>query len=249
MWTPVQWTASPTPQLMQAHGVAAYANVVVATAAGRRVRPIPRMVDRDSLAECTGLHRDSITLGGVPATALDAGIEIRNGDVVFGHPVERSVALLGSRPLRGIFLLLGWSHVLLRNGLHGPAVPSFVLAATFSVHALTRAANAMEAPIVQTPKRPAPSALGLLAVAPEVGNSFPRVGMALTAVQPSPFRCGVPTRGTENTALGVSRPEAADCRFGRFALSRVEALAGKLLMMQFGPSLPERGVLYAVAGR
>ncbi|CAE7241055.1 unnamed protein product, partial [Symbiodinium microadriaticum] len=64
MWTPVQWTTSIIPQLMQAHGVAAYANVVVASAAGRRVRPVPRMVDRDTLAACTGLHGDSLTLGG-----------------------------------------------------------------------------------------------------------------------------------------------------------------------------------------
>ena len=93
MWTPVQWTTSIIPQLMQAHGVAAYANVVVASAAGRRVRPVPRMVDRDTLAACTGLHGDSLTLGGVPAAVLDAGVEIRNGDVIFGHPVERSTGL------------------------------------------------------------------------------------------------------------------------------------------------------------
>ena len=64
MWTPVQWTASTIPQLMQAHGVAAYANVVVATAAGRRVRPVPRTVDRDTLAACTGLQGGSINFGG-----------------------------------------------------------------------------------------------------------------------------------------------------------------------------------------
>ena len=88
MWTPVQWTPSSVPQLMSISGVAAYANVVVATAAGRRVHTVPRHVGRDTLAACTGLCRDSVTLGGVPSYSLDAGVEIRNGDVVFGDPLS-----------------------------------------------------------------------------------------------------------------------------------------------------------------
>ena len=48
---------------------------------------VPRHVSRDTLATCTGLCRSSLTLGGVPSYALDAEVEIRNGDVVFGDPV------------------------------------------------------------------------------------------------------------------------------------------------------------------
>ena len=144
MWTPVQWTASTIPQLMQAHGVAAYANVVVATAAGRRVRPVPRTVDRDTLAACTGLHGDSITLGGVPAAALDAGVEIRNGDVIFGHPVERSSGLQRVRPLHGILLLL--SYPLWLRHLSGCITPLFLAAATLITHERAWGAQAMEAP-------------------------------------------------------------------------------------------------------
>ncbi|CAE7718883.1 unnamed protein product [Symbiodinium necroappetens] len=85
MWTPVQWSASSVPQLMLINGVAAEANVVVA-------RAVPRHVGRESLAACTGLVRDSVVLGGVPSASLDAGVEIRNGDVVFGEPAPRSAA-------------------------------------------------------------------------------------------------------------------------------------------------------------
>ena len=49
MWTPVQWTPSSIPQLMLISGVAAEANVIVATAGGRRVGTVPRHVARDSL--------------------------------------------------------------------------------------------------------------------------------------------------------------------------------------------------------
>ncbi|CAE7942704.1 unnamed protein product [Symbiodinium sp. KB8] len=66
------------------------ANIVVATAGGRRVGTVPRHVARDSLAACTGLSRGSITLGGVPSNTLDAGVEIRNGDVVFGDALPSS---------------------------------------------------------------------------------------------------------------------------------------------------------------
>ena len=97
MWTPVQWTPSSVPQLMLIHGVAANANVVVATSLGRRVREVPRFVSRQSLAACTNLCQASIVLGGVPAASLDAGIEIRNGDVVFGEPAAGSS--LSFRPL------------------------------------------------------------------------------------------------------------------------------------------------------
>ena len=90
MWTPVQWTSSSVPQLMLISGVAAEANIVVATAGGRRVGTVPRHVARDSLAACTGLSRGSITLGGVPSNTLDAGVEIRNGDVVFGDALPSS---------------------------------------------------------------------------------------------------------------------------------------------------------------
>ena len=94
MWTPVQWSPSSVPQLILISGVAAEANVVVATAAGRRVRTVPRHVGRDTLATCAGLCRSSLTLGGVPSYALDAGVEIRNGDVVFGDPVTSSSGFL-----------------------------------------------------------------------------------------------------------------------------------------------------------
>ena len=90
MWTPVQWTPSSVPQLMLISGVAAEANVVVASAAGRRVRTVPRHVGRDTLATCTGLCRSTVSLGGVPSTTLDVGVEIRNGDVVFGDPAPSS---------------------------------------------------------------------------------------------------------------------------------------------------------------
>ena len=146
MWTPVQWTASSTPQLIQAHGVAAYANVVVSTASGRRVRSVPRMVNRDALAACTGLHRSSITLGGVTTAALDAGVEIRNGDVVFGHSQERSAAPRSVRPSSRILLLLGWGPVLWRRGIPWSAVPSLLVVTSFALQAGIRDVRAMEAP-------------------------------------------------------------------------------------------------------
>ncbi|CAE7867543.1 unnamed protein product [Symbiodinium necroappetens] len=99
MWTPVQWTASSVPQLMLISGVAAEANIVVASPAGRRVRAVPRYVSRDSLAACTGLCHASLVLGGVPAASLDAGVEIRNGDVVFGEPVTGSSSSVRPFPL------------------------------------------------------------------------------------------------------------------------------------------------------
>ena len=92
MWTPVQWSASSVPQLILISGVAAEANVVVATRAGRRVRAVPRHVGRGALAACTDLVQESVVLGGVPAASLDAGVEIRNGDVVFGEQVPGSTA-------------------------------------------------------------------------------------------------------------------------------------------------------------
>ena len=92
MWTPVQWSASSVPQLILISGVAAEANVVVATRAGRRVRAVPRHVGRGALAACTNLVHESVVLGGVPAASLDAGVEIRNGDVVFGEQLPGSAA-------------------------------------------------------------------------------------------------------------------------------------------------------------
>ena len=105
MWTPVQWTPSSIPQLMLIHGVASEANVVVATTAGRRVRTVPRHVSRDTLATCTELCRSSLTLGGVPSYALDAGVEIRNGDVVFGDPVTSSGVPVSAFRLLSVMLL------------------------------------------------------------------------------------------------------------------------------------------------
>ena len=127
-----------------AHGVAAYANVVVATAAGRRVRPVPRTVDRGALAACTGLQSDSITLGGVPAAALDAGVELRNGDVIFGHPAERSSGLRRFRPWLGALLYL--SHPFWLWHRLGPATPLLLVVVTLISNEGPRGANAMEAP-------------------------------------------------------------------------------------------------------
>ena len=92
MWTPVRWSQASVPQLLLISPVAAEANVVVASPAGRRVQAVPRHVSRDTLASCTGLCRSSLTLGGVPQASLEAGIEIRNGDVVFGDVDIRSSA-------------------------------------------------------------------------------------------------------------------------------------------------------------
>ncbi|CAE7778935.1 unnamed protein product, partial [Symbiodinium necroappetens] len=133
MWTPVQWTASSIPQLMLANGVAAYANVVVATTAGRRVRSVPRYVDREALASCTDLHRSSLTLGGITSSALDAGVEIRNGDVVFGDPLSSSAAPWCYRSCCSLWLILsgtlgwvgrGWSPAIVSRGAGDGEAPS-----------------------------------------------------------------------------------------------------------------------------
>ncbi|CAE7660493.1 unnamed protein product, partial [Symbiodinium necroappetens] len=118
MWTPVQWSSSSVPQLMLISGVAAEANVVVASPAGRRVRAIPRHASRVSLATCTGLCRDSLVLGGVPLASLDAGVEIRNGDVVFGDPATCSSASMRRLPLLLLATAL-WTQACTRHLLLG----------------------------------------------------------------------------------------------------------------------------------
>ncbi|CAE7745889.1 unnamed protein product, partial [Symbiodinium necroappetens] len=89
-WTPIQWTTAIPPQLLLVSEVAALANVVVSTHEGRRVRAAPRFVAREDLAQALELAPFPLTVGGVPDLTLDQGVELRNGDVIFGSPVAAS---------------------------------------------------------------------------------------------------------------------------------------------------------------
>ena len=89
-WTPIQWTTALPPQLLLVSEAATLANVVVSTPEGRRVRAAPRFVARDDLAQALQLAPFPLTVGGVPDLTLDQGVELRNGDVIFGSPVATS---------------------------------------------------------------------------------------------------------------------------------------------------------------
>ena len=235
MWTPVQWTASATPQLMQAHGVAAYANVVVATATGRRVRHVPRTVDRDALAACTDLHRDSITLGGVTDSALDSGVEIRNGDVIFGQLADRSAALPGCQPFCWAILLMWGSPLLWQWPFLARRPPPLRCCCHI--------------PWMGSRAGPTLSVRALLVAVPAVVSSFLLPEMAPKAAPPSPSPYGIRIRKAVNIASGVSCPEGGVCRCEHFVPLRAVALVVPSLTMPYGPSLPARAVHSAVAGR
>ncbi|CAE7421618.1 unnamed protein product [Symbiodinium sp. KB8] len=109
-WTPVQWTTALVPQLLLVSEAATLANIVVSTPEGRRVRAAPRFVARDDLAQALQLAPFPLTVGGVPDLTLDQGVELRNGDVIFGSSATTSGSHLSRpRPIWGVMglLLLG----------------------------------------------------------------------------------------------------------------------------------------------
>ena len=119
-WTPVQWTTALAPQLLLISEAAALANVVVSTPEGRRVRTAPRFVARDDLAQALQLSPFPLAVGGVPDLTLDQGVELRNGDVIFGSPVAAS----GSRPLQPLAVWSAAGLLLLSQLLWQPLYPS-----------------------------------------------------------------------------------------------------------------------------